>query len=176
MASFGKNSLKQRELLCVEGQEIVDEVIKIYDFGLFETHRPKSKHEEYLKSGATTVPYSRTYHRHKPSHAWDAYPYHQQTKMYLTGHKDNIIAFRNKAKTANGKKLTYAEARHYILGELTYLAGLFMATAHAQGKVATSGRDFDRDTNTLDQTFIDLPHTQLEGIKAKAQVKKADKK
>lgn len=165
MAEFGERSLEKRSGLCPELQEILDDAIKVVDFGILDGHRSRAQHNDNLKNGVTTVKYEKSYHSRKPSHAADLYPYDPKRKMYLTGSRQNIEDFRFKVQQQTGKPFSFAQARSYQLERMAHVAGVVQGVAIAKGYTITSGRDWNRDGDTLDTKFKDYPHVQIEGIK-----------
>lgn len=75
MPKFGTKSLERRELLCKDLKRLVDEVIKVYDVSIVESHRTKEEQEHAYKMGNSKAHFGESAHNYLPSFAVDLYPY-----------------------------------------------------------------------------------------------------
>ena len=81
-------------------------------------------------------------------------PYHP-VYGYLSGNKRQIN------QIAGAENMSYMEAHCFIKSEYNRLAGIMLSCAKHLGLELRWGGDWDSDSNTLDQDFIDLPHFEL---------------
>lgn len=102
----------------------------------------------------TSVKFPSSKHNAMPSLAVDLAPYHS-VYGYLSGHKTQIN------RIAGAENISYMEARCFIASEYNRLAGIVLSCAKHLNIKLRWGGDWNSDSNTLDQSFIDLPHFEL---------------
>lgn len=132
MAKFGAVSLKQRETLCTELQQVLDEVITLFDFSILEGFRDEEKQNRAYSRGLSQVKWPNGKHNKLPSDAVDIAPW--------------PIDWSNKE----------AAIQRFV-----YLAGWVMATAAMLGISLRWGGDWDGDRDTRDEKFRDLGHFEV---------------
>jgi peptidoglycan L-alanyl-D-glutamate endopeptidase CwlK len=112
--------------------------MQVMDFAVAEGLRTPERQEQLLKEKATQTLKSR--HLRQPDgfgHAVDLYPSPIDMGAVRAGNAKEISRFG-------------------------LLAGLMLAAGKAEGIAITWGGDFDRDGQTLDNSFFDAMHFQLE--------------
>lgn len=132
MAKFGAASLRQRETLCTELQQVLDEVIIVFDFSILEGFRDEEKQNRAYARGLSQVRWPNGKHNKLPSDAVDIAPW--------------PIDWSNKE----------AATQRFV-----YLAGWVMATAAMLGISLRWGGDWDGDRDTRDEKFRDLGHFEV---------------
>lgn len=138
MAKFGAASLKQRDTLCTELQQVLDEVITQFDFSILEGFRSEEAQNRAYARGLSKVKWPNGKHNKLPSDAVDIAPY----PIDWGDPKD-----KNKAEAARQR--------------FVYLAGWVMATATMLGIPLRWGGDWDGDRDTRDEKFRDLGHFEV---------------
>lgn len=143
MAKFGTRSTKNLSTCHKDLQTIFNEVIKNYDCTVVCGERTIEEQQRLYKQGRETEGNIVTHvdgiikkskHNHSPSQAADVVPY---PSLY-----QDIDAIERFAG--------------YVLGVAD--------TLYSMGAISNrirSGGDWDRDNDTTDQRFIDLPHFEL---------------
>jgi peptidoglycan L-alanyl-D-glutamate endopeptidase CwlK len=131
MYKFGEKSLAQIATLHPLLQQVLHEVIKHVDFAVTDGHRGEAEQEAAYASGASQAHFGQSPHNKTPSMGVDLAPY----PVDYSG----------------------PEARE----RFAFLAGHVMVTAHAMGIDLTWGGDWDRDGETKDNKFDDMPHFEL---------------
>lgn len=132
MAKFGAASLRQRETLCTELQQVLDEVIIVFDFSILEGFRDEERQNRAYARGLSQVRWPNGKHNKLPSDAVDIAPW--------------PIDWSNKE----------AATQRFV-----YLAGWVMATAAMLGISLRWGGDWDGDRDTRDEKFRDLGHFEV---------------
>jgi len=75
MPKFGKRSLERLETCCVELQNILHEVIKIYDISVLEGFRSEERQNQLFDEGKSKLRFPDGKHNKNPSDAVDVVPY-----------------------------------------------------------------------------------------------------
>ncbi len=115
---------------------------QIMDFSVIEGMRSHARQKQLFDQGASKT--MKSYHLIQPdgySHAVDLYP-----------HPINMFAVNDRN---NGK---HAQE----IFRFGVLAGLMRRAAQELNVTITNGADWDRDGETLDHSFFDAPHFQIE--------------
>jgi len=134
MPKFGTRSLRNLDTCHIDLQVIFKEVIKHFDCTVICGHRSEQEQDRVFNEGFSKVKYPNSKHNSLPSMAADVVPY----------------------------PINWDD-----MDRMRYFAGIVMGIASQlkeQGKITHSvraGIDWDRDTQTNDQRFIDLPHFEL---------------
>lgn len=134
MPRFSKRSINNLSECHIDLQVVFKEVIKHFDCTVIEGHRPEAEQNAAYNAGNSKVKYPNSKHNSLPSLAADVVPY--------------PIDWNDTDR-------------------MRYFAGFVMGVAallKAQGKIThavRAGIDWDCDTQTNDQRFIDLPHFEL---------------
>lgn len=141
---FGTTSLKRLKTCDERLQEIMHEVIRIYDITILEGHRTPEQHAINIKNGVTKVAYEKSKHSTNPSLAIDIAPWPIPAKWGDAG--------------ADG---LYSESEQKERAKFYYLAGLVMGIASSLGVSLRWGGDWDGDGSYADQRFDDLVHFEI---------------
>jgi len=134
MPKFGTRSLRNLSECHIDLQVLFREVIKHFDCTVICGHRSEADQTAAYNKGNSKVKFPNSKHNSLPSMAADVVPY----------------------------PIDWDDTNR-----MRYFAGVVMGIAamlKAQGKIThtvRAGIDWDRDTQTNDQTFIDLPHFEL---------------
>jgi len=157
---FGEKSQSNRETLHPHLQCVLDLAIKSVDFAIVKGHRGQKEQDSLFDRGLSKVKFPNSKHNANPSLAADIYPYVEtiagvKANLTLTGHPAQI---RQIAKLA---KVSFAAARSYVLQMFMRMVGAVLAAAAALDVTLRSGSDWDRDGDTLDQSFNDLCHVEV---------------
>tara|TARA_R110000824_G_C14839836_1_gene638849 strand:+ start:144 stop:533 length:390 start_codon:yes stop_codon:yes gene_type:complete len=110
--------------------------------------------QDALYPDNTLVKFPNSKHNSLPSMAVDLAPYHP-VYGYLSGHKTQLN------KIAGAENIDYMDAYCFVQSEYHRMAGVVLTCAKQLNIKVRWGGDFDSDGNTLDQSFIDLPHFEL---------------
>jgi len=134
MPKFSKRSINNLSECHIDLQVVFKQVINHFDCTVIEGHRPEAEQNAAYNAGNSKVKFPNSKHNSLPSMAADVVPY--------------PIDWNDTDR-------------------MRYFAGFVMGIAAVlkeQGKITHSvraGIDWDRDTQTNDQRFIDLPHFEL---------------
>jgi len=112
--------------------ELMKEVIKFFDFTVLEGHRGEREQNIAFAKGLSQKRWPEGRHNSKPSKALDIAPY--------------PIDWKESEKTR----------QRFVL-----LAGYVLCIAAQKGLKIRWGGDWDRDQDTRDENFRDLPHFEL---------------
>lgn len=153
--SYGRASRRRLGSCHVDLQRIADMALSLglMDITVVCGHRSQEE-QDALYPEFTRVKYPHSKHNTNPSIAIDLAPYHP-VYGYLSGSEEQI------GKIAFKEKISLAEASSFIKSEYHRLAGIILTCAKHLGIDLRWGGDWDSDSNTLDQNFIDLPHFEL---------------
>lgn len=132
MPTFGANSQKVLSTCSLLLQEVANEAIKIFDFSVVCGTRGKEDQENACASGKSKVHYPNSKHNSNPSLAMDLCPY-----------RDGALQWK--------------DTKAFI-----HLAGIIKAVAFEKGIKVRWGGDFNRNNNFSDDSFVDMPHFELE--------------
>ena len=133
MYRFSKKSLKKLSQCDDRLQRVFNEVIKHSDCIIIEGRRDKGTQDEYFRTGKSKVKYPASKHNSYPSKAIDVAPYFPSSPHIRW---DDTQSF-------------------------AYFAGLVIGIAISMGIKLRHGADWDQDTDTRDQSFMDWPHFEL---------------
>jgi len=133
MPNFGKESLAQLATCDKRLQVVMKEVIKIFDFTVLEGHRGEVAQNKAFNKGLSKVRWPNGNHNSIPSLAVDIAPY--------------PIDWSDKLKA----QLRFA-----------YLAGHVMSTARRLDIKLRWGGDWNRNQDSRDESFLDLPHFEID--------------
>ena len=134
MPSFSDNSLNNLETCHEDLQLLFSEVVKSFDCSIVCGHRGEEEQDEAFNSGRSKVQYPKSRHNSMPSMAVDVIPY-----PVNWGNTERMYYFSGYVKAVAQRLLD----EHLMDYELRW------------------GGDWDRDTETNDQDFMDLPHFEL---------------
>lgn len=134
---FGNRSRQNRSRVHPDLVKICDEVLalNIFDFGIVSGYRGQDEQNKLFFEGRSQVEWPDSKHNKDPSEAFDFV-------LYINGNAnwDNTNSW--------------------------YMAiGIFRAVAVVHNIPIRVGGDWDGDFSTKDQTFFDLGHIQLVGLK-----------
>lgn len=128
---FSKSSLQRIATLDARLQKALFVAIEVVDFAVVFGHRDQADQEKAFQEGKSKLRWPKSKHNSLPSLAVDIAP--------CVGGK---IDWEGRERFKN--------IGFFILGILA-----------AQGVKARLGGDWDRDFDTTDETFVDLPHIEL---------------
>ena len=134
MPKFSQKSFSQLSTCHIELQTLFYEVIRSFDCSILEGYRNEHDQEKAFIEGNTQLHYPNGKHNNNPSMAADVAPY----------------------------PVNFSDIKRYY-----YFGGYVLGIAQrlkAEGKMTYSvrwGGDWDRDTQTKDQSFNDLGHFEL---------------
>lgn len=132
MPKFGSVSYKQYNTLCKELQQILDDVIIVFDFSILEGFRNEEDQNKAYARGVSQKKWPQGKHNKNPSNAVDIAPY--------------PIDWSNKEAARQ---------------RFCYLAGFVMYAAIKRGIKLRWGGDWDGDRDTRDEHFRDLGHFEV---------------
>jgi peptidoglycan L-alanyl-D-glutamate endopeptidase CwlK len=138
MFQYSKSSLAELETAHPDLQAIFHEVIKVINITILQGHRGELEQNLAYNTGKSQIKWPDGKHNKTPSMAVDTVPY----PVDWESHPKNL-------------------ARFY------YMAGVIKAVAErlfAEGKIThriRQGCDWNGNMDFTDQTFDDLPHTEL---------------
>lgn len=139
MPAFSARSLGHLVTVHLDGQAIMNEVIKMFDCTILEGHRSIEQQNAYFEQGLSKLKGDAGPHTKNPSMAWHAMPW------FLT---EPHIDWNHNASMA-------------------HLAGFIRGVAfmlHTQGKITHLvrwGGDWDRDFDVREKQWNDLAHYEL---------------
>lgn len=139
---FSQYSLDKLDGVHPKLQMIVSEVMamQVMDFRVVEGVRTVERQKQLVAAGKSKTMLSKhLVQRDGFGHAVDLYPYPIDMDKVNKGDSREISRFG-------------------------VLAGLVKAVAFSHNVRVVSGMDWDNDGETLDHTFFDAPHIQIEGI------------
>jgi len=132
MPTLSARSLEHLGTCCDELQRVARRAIAIYDFTVLEGHRGKDAQDQAVAKGLSQVAWPNGKHNKNPSDAMDVAP-------FPIDWSDKEVA-----------------RQRFCL-----LAGVMLACAAAEGVTLRWGGDWDRDGDTRDERFRDLPHFEV---------------
>lgn len=132
MPVFSKRSLDILSTCDDKLQRIAHRAIKVFDFSAVEGFRNKEQQDVAVAKGLSQTPWPQSKHNKTPAKALDCAPY--------------PIDWSN-AESARQR--------------FCVLAGVMLMAAYAEGVKLRWGGDWDRDNDTRDEHFRDLPHFEL---------------
>lgn len=150
---FGKKSLKNLSTCHPDIQLILQEVINYYDFSVISGIRTQEEQERLFKDGKSKLDGITQKSKHQGrlvngevfSFAVDIFPYKKGTNAF-SGHEKDSRRF------------------YTLMGMVKAVAKRLLQ----EGKISHDvrfGLDWDGDDTYRDQTFDDLPHFELIGVK-----------
>lgn len=134
MYKFGSKSQGNLDECHIDLQKIANEVIKAYDFTVYEGRRDQATQDKYYHAGKSKLKYPKSKHNKQPSMALDCAPYPIDW---------------------NDKKRFY-----YLAGAMKQAAVMLKAKGEITHTLRWGG-DWDMDGDFKDQSFEDLPHFEL---------------
>ena len=155
MYKYGRTSLARlaschRDLQAVAYHALT---LGLMDITVVCGHRTEEE-QNALFPKFTKVKWPDSDHNAVPSNAMDLAPYHP-VYGYLSGHSSQI------EKIAINEEISREAAASFIAKEYHRLAGIILTCAKQLKISMRWGGDWDSDSNTLDQSFVDLPHFEL---------------
>ena len=148
MNHYSRNSQAVLDTLHPDLKVLMRAVLQIHDHSLTQGHRTEAEHNALLEKSppVTTVPYSGTMHRFKPSLAVDAIPY------------------------IPGRDPWSHEQILYFIGVVVGVADMLLQRGEMAHRIRVGADwDSDNDISKLDTTFFDGPHIELVGAEAEAR-------
>jgi len=133
MPTFGEWSLKQLATLHPDLQAVLEDAIRYVDFRIQEGHRAEDAQNAAYANGASKLQWPKSMHNNKPSHAADLLPW--------------PFDFRDDWKDT---------------ARFARLMGHIESAARRRGVKLRFGLDWDRDGKTIDETFRDFPHVEID--------------
>lgn len=154
MPKFSKRS--EREVLTVVPflQNLMRDVVEVYDCTILEGNRNQLKQDKAFREGRSKLKWPNGKHNLMPSKAVDAAPYPVDWGGPLV------------IKGKLNKKNLIALLRFYHFG------GFVQGMAADRGDVVRWGGDWDGDRKFDDQSFHDLPHFEQVGEVADEFIRK----
>lgn len=154
MFNYGKASTKRLH----QGSRILQRVLRghanYFNSSIIETLRGKVKQNKYFKSGMSKVSWPDSKHNIDPAEAVDLYPWHSKYGS-LTTDPECIARVAKKAGVSIKKATTFIVQQYYMQAQSMKIS------AQLEGVTIRWGGDWDSDTDTLDQSFNDLPHFEI---------------
>lgn len=135
MPSFGTHSKTQLATCDERLQKLADEVIKYFNFTVVEGHRDEAAQTKAFLSGNSQTPWPKSKHNSFPSKAFDVAPY--------------PIDWSNRE----------AARQRFV-----FLAGIFWLISKQLGIPIRWGGDWNRNLDTRDENFRDLPHFEISEV------------
>ena len=135
MPQFSERSRSNLAECHIDLQVIFNEVIKYFDCVVIEGHRPKEEQDAAYAKGMSKVKYPDSKHNTLPSMAVDALPFPIDWKD--------------------------TDRMKYFAGHVMGIAKLLKATGRITHNLRWGG-DWDGDTDLKDNSFMDLPHFELQ--------------
>lgn len=114
-------------------QRVLREAIKHFDFVVVEGHRGKAAQDAAYAKGFSQVRYPHGKHNSLPSRAVDIAPF----------------------------PIDWSEKRAAHL-RFAFMQGVVLACANQLGVKVRFGMDWNRNLDPRDETFLDLPHVELD--------------
>ena len=133
MPKFGAASLKQRATLHPRLAMVLDAAIVDFDFAIIEGHRGKVAQNIAYAKGASQLPWPLGNHNKLPSRAADLAPYPVD---WREGEKPHL--------------------------RFAFMMGVIHAHAKRLGVRVRFGMDWNRNLDPRDESFLDLPHVELD--------------
>lgn len=115
-------------------QRVLREAIKYYDFTVIEGHRGKAAQNAAYAKGLSQLPWPKGNHNGVPSRAADIAPFPVDWKE---GEKPHL--------------------------RFAMMMGVVLVCAQQLGVKVRFGMDWNRNLDPRDETFLDLPHVELDG-------------
>lgn len=133
MPVFGSASKKQLATCHPRLQMVLNEAIKDIDFVVVEGFRGKAEQDAAYAKGLSKLKYPFGNHNKYPSEAVDIAPYPVD---WREGEKPHL--------------------------RFAFMQGVVYAAARRLGVKVRFGMDWNRNNDPRDETFIDLPHVELD--------------
>lgn len=133
MPVFGSASRAQLATCHPRLQLVLNEAIKDFDFVVVEGHRDKEAQNKAYAKGLSQLPWPKGNHNATPSRAADLAPF--------------------PVDWAEGEK------RHL---RFAFMMGVVHAAARRLGVRVRFGMDWNRNLDMRDESFIDMPHVELD--------------
>lgn len=133
-----KFSKRSKEALMTADDRLVRlflEVIKVIDCTIVFGHRTEEQQEDMVRRGYSRLHFPKSKHNKYPSLAIDAVPYYAN----------------------HDPKIDWQDMEKFC-----YFGGIVKGIASQMGIKVRWGGDWDGDNNLRDQTWMDLPHYELE--------------
>ena len=137
MPEFSKTSLNRLNTCHVDLQIIASEVVRLVDCSVLEGHRSHDRQTLLFQKGASKVEWPNSKHNPMPSMAVDLAPY--------------PIVWDD-------------EGRFYFFAGYVFCVAARLLEEGAISHRLRYGGDWDSDTYTEDQTFMDLVHFELVAV------------
>jgi peptidoglycan L-alanyl-D-glutamate endopeptidase CwlK len=133
MPQFGAESTRQKLTCHPRLQLVLDEAIKYFDFAVVEGHRGKEAQNIAYAKHLSQLPWPLGNHNALPSRAADIAPYPIDWKE---GEKPHL--------------------------RFAFMMGVVWVAAAKVGVKIRFGMDWNRNLDPRDESFIDLPHVELD--------------
>ena len=136
MPAFGQSSLERLETCDPRLQDVMHEVIKIYDVTILEGKRSWKRQRELLHQGKSKV---------------------QPGESKHTSPTEGDVDWLSLAVDVAPYPIDWQDSKRFV-----YLAGIVMGIASGLGYTIRWGGNWDMDQVIIDdQSFDDLPHFEL---------------
>jgi len=154
MYSFSPKSKEKLSTCTKELQLICNEGIKYTDFTIVTGHRNKEEQNRLYEQGFSKLQWPQGKHNTSPSQAVDVAPYVKPFGAIFGGPEQvkRIMELTGKRK---------GEVYSFVEKSYARLVGILEGIALSNNIQLRVGLDWDHDFNTLDQTFHDLGHIEL---------------
>lgn len=133
MPRFGKESERQLKTCDARLQRVLREAIKYFDFVVVEGHRGKEAQNRAFAKGLSKVKWPNGNHNATPSRAADLAPYPID---WSDGTKPHL--------------------------RFALMMGVVLVCANQLGVKVRFGMDWNRNLDPRDESFLDLPHVELD--------------
>ena len=154
MPSFSQKSKDKLATCDNKLQLICDEAIQYVDFTIVTGHRSREEQNNLYDLGLSKLRWPNGKHNSEPSRAVDVAPYIKPFGAIFGGPEQ---VKRIMELTGKNKSQVYS----FVEKSYARLIGILEGIALSNGIVTRVGLDWDNDFNTLDQTFHDLGHIEL---------------
>lgn len=155
MPSFSQRSKDKLKTCDNKIQLICNEAIKYTDFTIVTGHRTKEEQNELYEKGFSKLQWPKGKHNTKPSQAVDVAPYIKPFGIIFGG-PEQVTRIMQQTGKKKGEVYSFIEKSY------ARLIGILEGVAISNGIKTRVGLDWDNDFNTLDQTFHDLGHIELD--------------
>ena len=154
MPNFSSKSIERLSTCDKRLKMVCDEAIKYTDFTIVTGLRTKEEQNSLYERGFSKLQWPHGKHNSNPSLAVDVAPYIQPFGALFGGPEQvkRIVEMTGKRK---------GEVHSFIEKAYARLIGIIEGIAYSNNIVLRLGLDWDHDFNTLDQTFHDLGHIEL---------------
>lgn len=163
MPQYSSSSERNLGQCDVVLQGLLRDFIVFFDHSVITGHRTEEEQNQKVEQGLSQVRWPNSKHNTMPSIAVDIAPYDKRFGT-LFGHRAQIVEIARWLK-AHGHKGSRDErkqaANMFIREQYTLQAGLLISMGMQRNAILRWGGDWNRNFDTLDNSFDDLGHFEL---------------